>query len=227
MPCVMLVSAAVYAVARAECDPDIPSRQLPPQGNPQALSSSPPLTCGAGVYKDTSSHTCRPCPEGTFMTTKMASLEYEMCETCLQPNSNERVEEKCSATRDTNILCLDGLYRSAGTDRCDWECRNCDVCGLGSQQYLNYEKRKCSGFNNTVCCKYDDMEVINDRCVPVTTPPTTQHVTSQTGRSQITSPKPTTTPIPVGFKRNKGTRVSPPLYFTLTVLIMSLVRFVI
>ncbi|CAL1533224.1 unnamed protein product [Lymnaea stagnalis] len=133
----------------AECDANIPSR---PGFSPKFSDVSPP--CGEGEYHDMVK--CSPCQDGTFMTHRMArEMKHSACVKCLEPNESlhEIVGEQCTRTRDTKIMCEDEYYRSEVPGKpCQSECRRCDVCGLGSYMFMNYEVRKCGGYQNRVCC---------------------------------------------------------------------------
>ncbi|CAL1537247.1 unnamed protein product [Lymnaea stagnalis] len=155
--------------SRGDCDPNIPSRSaLLPRIFDAEVNDIGPTVCGEGEYLDW--FECKPCEDGTFMTSNMAQeRKHSRCQKCYEPVMYEIVTEPCTKTRDATIMCEDGYYRSYLPGKpCQSECRRCDVCGLGRNMFKNFEVRECSGFQNTICCHSNDMVEVNGECVCVT-----------------------------------------------------------
>ncbi|KAK6960337.1 hypothetical protein BgiMline_035533 [Biomphalaria glabrata] len=166
-----LIPVSVTSVC-TECDPDIPSRETPIDWyRDNAILDK---SCGPGKYIN-SQQQCVPCLQGTFMTAAMAKTKkYIFCTACFKvemPDLEELVAE-CNSTRDAEIHCKADFYRGRKCE-CDWECLPCSICGIGSKQFLNYKKRDCNQFQDTVCCAEAEDTLDGDTCVAATSVATT------------------------------------------------------
>ncbi|CAL1538165.1 unnamed protein product [Lymnaea stagnalis] len=73
---------------------------------------------------------------------------------------------ECAKT-PTHPTCEKELYiKSAPGPECTCVCTPCDICGVGLQMYLDYERQECGEYSNTVCCSSSDMIVIDGACHP-------------------------------------------------------------
>ncbi|KAH9491942.1 hypothetical protein Btru_026844 [Bulinus truncatus] len=169
--------------AEIHCDPDIPSR-IPPVPQSGGSPNKRSRNCSQGEYLEW--HRCSPCPDGTFRTRQMTLEDnYSRCQTCQTPGMYEIVTEPCTRSRDTKIMCEDGLFRYKVPGKpCQSQCVMCDICGLGRNMFKHFVGRECSGYNNTVCCESEDMVVVDGTCARDTK--TTVTTTTQT---PMTSPK--------------------------------------
>ncbi|CAL1540210.1 unnamed protein product [Lymnaea stagnalis] len=177
---IMCISSGVAAVSVCDsCDVDVPSRQL------QTSADTSEKTCNAGYYAGENKN-CQVCPNGTFLTSKMArERKNRSCQTCYVPQKEEEIVHECNATRDTEITCKQGYYRSDYVKDCTClgRCEQCQLCSVGTQLYNDHEARPCSHEHNTLCCETEDMVAGADGCVkpsPVPHAPTTATTTTTT-----------------------------------------------
>ncbi|XP_059169824.1 tumor necrosis factor receptor superfamily member 9-like [Physella acuta] len=209
---VMLVVSTLGSARGTGCDPDIPSRP-PPQQTPGPISS-----CDAGQFKDVKTQSCLPCPPDTFVTKLMVERGFGTCEKCLEPVQYEIKNANCTSTRDSEIMCEYGFFRSISGSTCDGKCESCDICGTGDQLSLNYDKQHCGGFSNTICCKHDYMVIVNGECVDLST---IQHPTSAaTTTHSVTTPPTATTTDDSQSKHSKniGTKTTLSMFLVAAVL---------
>ncbi|CAL1537243.1 unnamed protein product [Lymnaea stagnalis] len=156
--------------SQGDCDPNIPSRPVPlPLNFVADVDGIKSKVCGEGEYLDW--FECKPCEDGTFMTPKMAQEgKHSICQRCYETRMYEIVVEPCTKTRDAKIMCDEGYYRIEVPGKaCQSECRRCDVCGVGSNMFKNFEVRACDEYKSTVCCHGADMVEVNGECILQTT----------------------------------------------------------
>ncbi|CAL1538164.1 unnamed protein product [Lymnaea stagnalis] len=117
--------------------------------------------CPAGHYWDNTTNNCRQCEHDTYLK------DDYTCDHCDVPDEyfHEKTIKPCNITSNTLIGCEEGYFRTLDPGLscdCQWICRPCDICGVSSNMFLNYETRPCTLFSNTVCCGSRDLVVDGD-----------------------------------------------------------------
>lgn len=143
--------------------------------------------CPAGHYFNTTTDTCHLCSSGTYLR------DNYTCAACAVPDeeTHEKLVSPCNSTSNTFIGCEEGFFRSMDPGPkcdCQWKCMHCDLCGVDSNMFLNYEVRPCTMFNNTICCRGKDFVLDSDgHCVLPGESLNTTHRPINIGTSPVSS----------------------------------------